>query len=148
MAASDKRFRKRAGTERTENVRTERPVPEEAPLLTFNFKDFDATQSAGQSFEDWQRDGLLADLMEKLRSLSQWTLKEALNEGQVAIYGRFPAKSGFTPPKHVAPDVSWAVVKRVKGQKGRVAGYVIGSVFYPVFLDKDHRFWLMEKRRT
>jgi len=75
-------------------------------------------------------------------------MREALNEQQMAVYGGFPAKSDFTPPKHVASDVQWAVVKRGKGQKGRVAGYVIDNVFYPVFLDKDHRFWLTEKRRT
>lgn len=148
MAVSDKKFRKRVGYERTENVRTERSVTAEEKLLAFNFKDFDASQPAGQSFEDWQKAGLLADLMEKLRCLSQWTMREALNEQQMAVYGGFPAKSDFTPPKHVASDVQWAVVKRVKGQKGRVAGYVIDNVFYPVFLDKDHRFWLTEKRRT
>lgn len=33
-------------------------------------------------------------------------------------------------------------------QKGRVAGYVIGNVFYVVFLDQNHRFWVTEKKGT
>ena len=44
--------------------------------------------------------------------------------------------------------VQWAVIKGMKGQKGRVAGYVIGNVFYVVFLDQNHRFWVTEKKGT
>lgn len=146
---SDSRFKKRSRSERLENVRSERAtaVPEE-PKLVFNFKDFDDSQSVSQSFEAWQKAGKLADLMVKLQHLSQWSLTEAIAEKQVAVYGAFPAGSGFRPPKHIAPDVRWAVIKGVKGQKGRVAGYVIGNVFYVVFLDQNHRFWVTEKKGT
>ena len=146
---SDSRFKKRSRSERLENVRSERAtaVPEE-PKLVFNFKDFDASQSVSQSFEAWQKAGKLADLMVKLQHLSQWSLTEAIAGKQVAVYGAFPAGSDFRPPKHIAPDVQWAVIKGVKGQKGRVAGYVIGNVFYVVFLDQNHRFWVTEKNGT
>lgn len=146
---SDSRFKKRSRSERLENVRSERAtaVPEE-PKLVFNFKDFDASQSVSQSFEAWQKVGKLADLMVKLQHLSQWSLTEAIAEKQVAVYGAFPARSDFRPPKHIAPDVRWAIIKGVKGQKGRVAGYVIGNVFYVVFLDQNHRFWVTEKKGT
>ena len=147
--AADSRFKKRSRSERKENVRSERPTDEpEEPKLAFNFKDFDASQSVGQSFEAWQESGKLADLMEKLQHLSAWTLTEAIAQKQVAVYGMFPPRSDFRPPKHIAPDVRWAVIKGVKGQKGRVAGYVIGHVFYVVFLDQNHRFWLTEKKGT
>lgn len=146
---SDSRFKKRSRSERLENVRSERAtaVPEE-PKLVFNFKDFDASQSVSQSFEAWQKVGKLADLMVKLQHLSQWSLTEAIAEKQIAVYGAFPARSDFRPPKHIAPDVRWAIIKGVKGQKGRVAGYVIGNVFYVVFLDQNHRFWVTEKKGT
>lgn len=146
---SDSRFKKRSRSERLENVRSERAtaVPEE-PKLVFNFKDFDASQSVSQSFEAWQKVEKLADLMVKLQHLSQWSLTEAIAEKQVAVYGAFPARSDFRPPKHIAPDVRWAIIKGVKGQKGRVAGYVIGNVFYVVFLDQNHRFWVTEKKGT
>ena len=146
---SDSRFKKRSRSKRLENVRSERAtaVPEE-PKLVFNFKDFDASQSVSQSFEAWQKAGKLADLMVKLQHLSQWSLTEAIAEKQVAVYGAFLAGSDFRPPKHIALAVRWAVIKGVKGQKGRAAGYVIGNVFYVVFLDQNHRFWVTEKNGT
>lgn len=87
----------------------------------FNFKDFVASQSVSQSFETWQKAGKLADLMVKLQHLSQWSLTEAIAEKRVAVYGAFPSRSDFRPPKHIAPDVQWAVIKGVKEQKGRKA---------------------------
>ena len=36
----------------------------------------------------------------------------------------------------------------VKGQKGRVAGHIIDNIFYVVFLDREHRFYITEKRHT
>jgi hypothetical protein len=36
----------------------------------------------------------------------------------------------------------------IKGQKGRVAGHIIENVFYLVFLDKEHRFFITEKKNT
>lgn len=37
---------------------------------------------------------------------------------------------------------------RVKGQKCRVAGYVDGNTFFIVFLDRDHKFYIAEKKYT
>ena len=76
-----------ASDSRTANVRTERKVKDELPLMTFNFKDFDG-------------------------------------------------------------EVAWGTIQRIGGQKPRLAGYVIGSVFYPVFLDKDHLFFPSKKKHT
>ena len=33
----------------------------------------------------------------------------------------------------------------IKGQKGRVAGHIIDNIFYVVFLDREHRFYITEK---
>ena len=96
--------------------------------------------------EDWQRAGLLSALMEKLQQLSQKTLTEAQQEGMITIYKNFPPLSDFKVPKHIRGSVNWAAIKDVKGQKGRVAGYVDGNVFYIVFLDKEHKFYKMRKK--
>jgi hypothetical protein len=47
---------------------------------------------------------------------------------------------------HIIEDAEWASL-HIKG-KERIAGHIIGNVFYVVFLDKDHRFWRTEKKHT
>ena len=36
----------------------------------------------------------------------------------------------------------------IKGQKGRVAGHIIDNIFYVVLLDREHRYYITEKRHT
>ena len=109
--------------------------------MVFSFKDFDCTQKFGQTYREWQENGLLAYMLEEFGHFCQWTRVEAEQEDILEVYGNFPKSSKFKHPKHIATDVEWAVIRNVKGQKGRVAGYVIGNVFYVVFLDMDHQFW-------
>ena len=143
----DSRFalRKRAN-ERKENTREEKAVAGDLPKVMFSFKDFDKTQiPPGQSYEDWQDKGYLAYLLEKLSHISELNMIEAKQQKYITEYGAFPAKSDFKHPRHIAQNVNWAVIKKIKGQKGRVAGHIIDNVFYIVFLDFDHKFWLMDR---
>lgn len=150
MAKNDQHLTGRKGfRSRKENNREERKTGvEEASKILFSFKDFDCAQvPPGQSYKDWQKEELLAYMLEEFGHLSQWTMQQAQENKILTIYGDFPSKSDFKAPKHIdiASDVQWAVIKNVKGQKGRVAGHVIGNVFYVVFLDKNHVFWKMKK---
>lgn len=131
--------------ERTQNIRDERKVKEELPLICFNFKDFDRNQiPPGQSFEQWQKEGLLSKLLDKLTYVSQCNITEAQQRGYITIYKDFPEHSDFKVPKHFEGNVNWAVIKDIGGQKVRVAGYVYENVFYVVSLDKDHKFFKMK----
>jgi hypothetical protein len=143
----DKKFSTRSSVgSRRENIREEKAVKVELPKVLFSFKDFDIDQiPPGQTYEDWQEKGYLAYLLEKLGHISELTMIEAKQQKYITEYGAFPKESKFEHPRHIAPDVSWAVIKKIKGQKGRVASHIIGNVFYIVFLDIDHKFWLMDK---
>lgn len=55
----------------------------------FNFKYFRNTEN-GQSFEDWQTNNLLADLMNKLKDFSQLSVNELKENRTLIIYGQFP----------------------------------------------------------
>ncbi len=142
------------GFNRPENTRAERKVVSPKELLTFSFKDLDNTQPIydPQSIESWNRDDLLKPFMERLKELSRLTRDEATiqQQPQIKIYGGFPPpdKTEFSHPQHVNENVEWAVIKKIKGQKGVVAGYLIESTFYIVFFDKDHKFWISEKKHT
>ena len=113
-------------------------------LIVFSLKDFDINQ--GQSFEDWEKDEILSNLMTRLREISSFTVTEAQQKRILTIYGDFPTKSDFAHPKHIPVGVKWAVIS-IQG-KERIAGYIEDNVFYIVFLDKDHKFWITEKKHT
>ena len=121
--------------------RTERPTGEDLPKVCINFKDFDFTQCPpGQNFNSWQSENLLECLCTKFISLCELNIVEATQQGVIKIYGNFPKNSEFHLPRHIQEEVKWGTLQRIGGQKPRVAGYVIDNVFYPVFLDKDHKF--------
>jgi hypothetical protein len=113
-------------------------------LIVFSLKDFDINQ--GQSFEDWEKNKILSNLMTRLREISSFSITEAQQNGILTIYRDFPSKSDFRHPRHIPQGVNWAVIS-IQG-KERIAGYVEDNIFYIVFLDKDHKFWITEKKHT
>jgi hypothetical protein len=151
MAKNKKRERK-SGFGRKENIREEKKGTKVRSLLTFSFKDLDQSQPtvSPQTIQSWMNDRMLAPLIERLRDLSKLTRDEALKQQQIKIYGNFPpvGKTMYKHPSHVEDNVAWSVIKAIGGQKGTVAGYVIESTFYIVFFDKDHKFWISEKKHT
>ena len=60
--------------------------------------------------------------------------------------GEFPKNSDFTHPKHIPNDISWCSM-HIQG-KECIIGYFEDNIFNIVFLDKNHRFWITEKKNT
>lgn len=135
--------------ERKANNRTERQVDEERPLMLISFKDFqfNAQIPPGQTYANWQADDLLAYLLEKFGYICNENRIEAEQKKFIKVYGNFPSKSEFSNP-FPDRDLEWAVIMKISGQKGRVAGHIIRHVFYVVFLDAEHKFYPSEKRNT
>jgi hypothetical protein len=134
---------------RTANVRQERPVPEDLPKLSFNFKDFDFAQCPpGQTLDQWQKDKLLDKLLLRFVDVCACTRQEAEQKGLLKVYGSFPVSGAFRVPQHIEGEVEWGTIRKIGGQKPRLAGYIIASVFYPVFLDKEHLFYPSVKKHT
>ena len=136
-------------SERKIDTRQEKTVKEDLPKILISFKDFDVKQiPPGQNYEDWQDKKLLASMFAKFEFICGLNIVEAKQQGILKIYGDFPINTDFKHSQHIAKNVVWAVVMDIKGQKARVAGHIIGNVFYVVFLDKNHRFWISEKKNT
>ena len=138
MAAKKKskfenKFRSTATSEsRTANVRDERKVKDEQPKLSFNFKDFDFNQCPpGQTLEKWQEEKMLDKLVGRFVEVCSFTRQEAVQQGLLKVYGDFPENSHFKIPPHIKGKVSWGTIRKIGGQKPRLAGYIIESVFYP-----------------
>ncbi len=132
----------------SKNKRKRKNLPyrsgEPKKLIVFSLKDFDINQ--GQTFKEWEKKEILSKLMTRLREVSSFSIIEAQQNRTLTIYGDFPKKTDFTHPKHVPHGVKWAVIS-IQG-KERIAGYIEENIFYVVFLDKDHRFWITAKKHT
>ncbi|MBR5966869.1 MAG: hypothetical protein IK015_12220 [Treponema sp.] len=129
--------------------------------LSFSFKYFDASQSVGQDFKDWN-DKQKQELLEKLRDYSResklYWLKQRIGGGGLnvlEIYSDFPRNSDFFYPRHVPDGVKWARFRMESAM--RLVGFFVSEdsakmlqlstdVFYVVFLDKNHRFYKTEKK--
>ena len=116
------------------------------PFIVLSFKDFDRNQ--GQSFEEWEKEKLLALAVSKLREVCQLSVGQAIAQHVIKPYTKvgFPPDSNFEHPKHVSPDVIWCVM-HIQG-KECVIGYFEDNIFQVVFLDKNHEFWISKKKNT
>ena len=121
-----------------------------ADKITFNFKFFHSGVKSGQSFEDWQREEILADLNNKLKDYSGKTILELQQDRTLEIYTEYPKGAKFTLPAILASvNIKWARL-RITGRR-RLIGFFhklddierVGAnknTFYVVFLDKNHDF--------
>ena len=121
-----------------------------ADKITFNFKFFQFGDNGGQSFEDWQREEILADLNNKLKDFSGKTILELQQDRTLEIYTEYPKGSKFSIPAMLASaKIKWARL-RITGRR-RVIGFFLildkaviagadKNTFYVVFLDKKHEF--------
>lgn len=114
------------------------------PYIVFSFRDFDRNQ--GQSFEEWEQDNLLAKAMKKIHAICELRKHDAIAQQIIKQYSQFPSDSDFTHPKHIPNDIAWCSM-HIQG-KECVIGYFEDNIFHIVFLDKDHRFWVTEKKHT
>lgn len=112
--------------------------------LVFSLKHLDKSQ--GQTFDQWESERLLADMLVTLHGFCQRESHLECRGDSFTVYGSFPKKSDFKHPEHVPPDAQWARI-HVKG-KPCIGGHVFQNIFYIVFLDKDHRFWVTEKKNS
>lgn len=121
-----------------------------APLPTKYHKNFRVSfeyldKNQGQTFQDWERTGLLSKMNDTLASYCKESIR-AKQGDKFKEYGEFPSKSGFFHPKHVDKDVNWSVL-HITG-KAVLGGFISGNTFFVVFLDKDHQFWICKKKHT
>ena len=127
-------------------------------LISFNFKYLDSEQE--QRFSELTVEQF-SKIIEKLKWYSNenrihWENERIGNkDGNVLeIYEDFPSKSEFHHPNHVPAGVKWARF-RLEGDQ-RLIGFMIDKtdvskfnlspdVFYIVFLDLFHKFYISKK---
>lgn len=126
----------------------------EKSFIRFNFNYYRFENDGCDSFEQWQKDEILADLNNKLKNFSGKSKIELINDKTLEIYTCYPEGSEFEHPKDIQDEyVDWARL-RLTGRR-RLIGFfrkakleLDNNVFYIVFLDKNHRFAPSNKRNT
>lgn len=113
-------------------------------LFVLSFKHLDKKQ--GMSLEKWEEDKKLAIALDVLSNYCQRPLMEQCDGKKFTIYGGFPAKSDFKHPSFVPEDANWGRI-HIDGTHV-IAGHVFKNIFYVVFLDHEHRFYITEKKNT
>lgn len=133
----------------------------------FNFSYIDFSQEAGQSFENWSKeeiDKLLNKIKDySTKSLNYWQ-NQRIGGGSntvLEIYKKFPKNSDFHHPTYIPHEVWWARFRLES--KVRLVGFILPAeyknkkhpkedlyydcnTFYVVFLDKEHRFYKIDKK--
>lgn len=99
-----------------------------------------------QSLKSWEQEGLLASMNNAFIQLCKET---AANPQRIKKYGSYPegSKTGYPEcPKNLSNSANWSSL-RLSG-KVRVIGIMDTNIFYVVYLDKDHLFYLSQKKHT
>ena len=114
--------------------------------IAFNFKFFQFGDKGGQSFEEWEREEILADLNNKLKDYSSKTVLELQQDRTLEIYPEYPRGSKFEQPEILrSMNIVWCRL-RITGRRRLIGFFHKAStegnrnVFYIVFLDKNHDF--------
>ena len=118
-------------------------LKQSAQNIVFSFKFFCFGKKGGQSFEEWEREKILADLNNKLKNFSGKTIEELRSDGTLEIYDSYPKGSKFACPSALAiTNAVWCRL-RLTGRR-RLIGFLSPDepkkTFYIVFLDKNHEF--------
>ena len=120
--------------------------------IRFNYKYFTFGDGFGQTFEEWQTEGILADLNNKLKDFSGMDKAELILKSVLEIFSAYPTDSEFDEPEDLKDyDIKWARL-RLTGKR-RLIGFFFNdvkfaNVFYIVFLDEKHRFSPSHKKHT
>jgi len=140
-----------SGLNRKVGVRHERISATDPKKIVFSLKYFIDTQPKKdkQSYSSWEKDKRLSKLLKSLQSICNLSLMEAIQQKFIKQYASFPPseKTDFKCTAQLQ-DHKWSVINKISGQKARVVGVMVGNIFYIVFFDKEHRFWISEKKNT
>ncbi len=86
-------------------------------------------------------------LMERLKALSSWSVKEFMNSHSKSIRAHTHDWEKTARPRglqhlneQLRASPAWQF-QLSKGEHGRVHGFFIGNTFYVVWLDRDHKVY-------
>jgi hypothetical protein len=123
---------------------TKHLVHDEFVLISFRHLD----PKQGDTLGSWEESKILSRALETLTGACSSKFLSVFSNSSCKIYIDFPpsAKTEFKHPDHVPEDAKWASM-HITGRQC-IIGHVINNVFYIVFLDGEHKFWISELKHT
>lgn len=117
----------------------------EKQRMEYSFLHLDENQSPlGQKLLEWEEDGLLSKMVQRFKDVS--SLEWPPFNDKFKRYDTWHQNCQFKWPGNVPDDACWASM-HIQG-KECVIGHIVQTVFYVVFLDRNHQFWPTEKKNT
>ena len=111
------------------------------------FKDTDIDPA--QSINTWKSEDRILDMLLSLKDISS-NNATIVQTTRLTLYGEYPSKdkNEFPMPADLPSDIKWGTIQNIGGQKARFAGFLKDSIFYLVYLDKNHRFWITKPKNS
>lgn len=82
---------------------------EHSKWIRFNFKFYSFGDKQGESFEEWEKEQILAELNNKLKDYCSKSKIELINDSILELYSNYPVDSGYDMPKALdGMNVQWA----------------------------------------
>ena len=111
------------------------------------FKDTDIDPA--QSINTWKAEDRILDMLLALKDISS-NNATIVQTSRLTLYGEYPSKdkNEFPLPADLPSEIKWGTIQYIGGQKARIAGFLKDSIFYLVYLDKNHRFWITKPKNS
>ena len=111
------------------------------------FKDTDIDPA--QSINTWKAEDRILDMLLALKDISS-NNATIVQTSRLTLYGEYPSKdkNEFPMPADLPSEIKWGTIQNIGGQKARIAGFLKDSIFYLVYLDKNHRFWITKPKNS
>ena len=111
------------------------------------FKDTDIDPA--QSINTWKSEDRILDMLLSLKDISS-NNATIVQTTRLTLYGEYPSKdkNEFPLPADLPSEIKWGTIQNIGGQKARIAGFLKDSIFYLVYLDKNHRFWITKPKNS
>jgi hypothetical protein len=111
------------------------------------FKDTDVDPA--QSINTWKNESRILDMLLALKDISS-NNATIVQTTRLTLYGEYPSKdkNEFSLPDDLPSDIKWGTIQNIGGQKARIAGFLKDNIFYLVYLDKNHRFWITKPKNS
>ena len=111
------------------------------------FKDTDIDPA--QSINTWKAEDRILDMLLALKDISS-NNATIVQTSRLTLYGEYPSKdkNEFPLPADLPSEIKWGTIQTIGGQKARIAGFLKDSIFYLVYLDKNHRFWITKPKNS
>ena len=111
------------------------------------FKDTDIDPA--QSINTWKAEDRILDMLLALKDISS-NNATIVQTSRLTLYGEYPSKdkNEFPLPADLPSEIKRGTIQNIGGQKARIAGFLKDSIFYLVYLDKNHRFWITKPKNS